>query len=83
MASGRSIVRWAGVVLIIAGFVAAVTPLAYGYAPLSAPAWWSFDAFWGGIAGLIVGVAAVLAAQYAMEVMVPPYESRQKMQIPA
>jgi hypothetical protein len=85
LATRRDIVRWTGVVLFAAGAVIALTPLFLGYAPLSNPAWWStnFNLFWGGIAVFVVGVGTLLAGQYAMEVAVPPYKERRKMEIPA
>ncbi len=84
MPSGRSIVRWTGVALIVAGVIAALTPLFFGYAPWAAAAWWSlnFNVFVGGIAALIVGVAAVLYAQYYMKAAERPIEERKGMEIP-
>ncbi len=87
MANARDITRWVGVALIVVGVGLGIYGLvATGYNPFTA-AWWSFNfnVFWGGIAGLVVGIAVLLGAQYFMRkpVEAPTLEERKRMEIPA
>ena len=84
LVSARSTTRWVGAALIVAGALFGIYGLVItGYAPLTA-AWWgfNFNVFWGGIAALIVGIGAVLTAQYLMHEERLP-EERKKTEIPA
>ena len=83
MVNARTTTRWVGAALIIAGGLLGLYGLVLtGYAPLTA-AWWgfNFNVFWSGIAALIVGIGAVIAAQFMEEEK--PYEERKKMEIHA
>jgi hypothetical protein len=86
MTFSRELVQWVGAALLFAGALFGIYGLVLtGYAPLSAT-WWAynFNVFWGGIAALVAGVAAVFGAQYLMEEEVPPFEEeKRKMGIPA
>lgn len=84
MVNARTTTRWVGAALVVAGGLLGLYGLILtGYAPLAA-AWWGFNfsVFWGGIAALIVGIAAVVTAQFYMEEE-KPFEERKKMEIPA
>lgn len=81
MANARAWTAWIGVALIVAGGLLGLYGLvATGYAPFTA-AWWgfNFNVFWGGIVGLIVGIGAVITAQFMEKER--PHEERKTMEI--
>lgn len=73
---------WTGIGFLVAGACLAIAPLYFGYAPISAPAWWglNFDVFWFGIADIAIGAALFIESQTIVEA--PSYKPR-RVEIPA